>query len=96
MHTDGIITVDATLNFDTGQKEVWLKIENSSCFLTPDDAHALADAVDARDDFAVKQVSIRWTPDGALNVMLGNDTAHPSVSLYFADWLREAAEEAER
>jgi hypothetical protein len=96
MHTDGIITVDATLNFDSGHKEVWLKIEDSSCFLTPDEAHSLADAVDSKNDFAIKQVAIGWTPDGALRVILGDSAAHPSVSLFFADWLREAAEEAER
>jgi hypothetical protein len=96
MHTDGIITVDATLNFATGQKEVWLKIENSSCFLTPDEAHSLADAVDSKGDFTIKEVAISWTPDGALRVTLGDSAAHPSVSLFFADWVREAAEEAER
>jgi hypothetical protein len=48
MHSDGIIAVDPVLNFATYHKEVWLKIKNESCFLSADEAYALADAVDSR------------------------------------------------
>jgi hypothetical protein len=96
MHSDGIITVDAVLNFDTGQKEVWLKIKTEFCFLTADEAYALADAVDSREAIEIKQVSIAWSRDEILRVTLRTIAAHPWASLFFADWLRQEAEETEK
>jgi len=96
MHSDGIIAIDAVLNFDTGQKEVWLKIKTESCFLSAMEAHALADAVDSREDVKINQVSVGWSRDRALRVTLRTSAAHPLAGLFFSDWLRQEAEETER
>ena len=96
MHSDGLISVDAVLNFDTGQKEVWLKINTESCFLSADEAYALADAVDSRQAIEINQVSIGWSRDETLRVALRTSAAHPLASLFFADWLRQEAEETEK
>jgi hypothetical protein len=96
MHSDGLISIDAVLNFDTGQKEVWLKIKTESCFLSADDAYALADAVDSRQAIEINQISIGWSRGEVLRVTLRTCAAHPLASLFFADWLRQEAEETEK
>ena len=96
MHSDGIIAVDAVLNLDTGQKEVWLKIKTESCFLSADEANALADAVDSRLAVEINHVSIGWSRDEILRVTLRTSAAHPPASLFFADWLRQEAGETEK
>jgi hypothetical protein len=92
MHSDGIIAVDAVLNSNTGQTEVWLKIKTESCFLSADEACALADAVDSRQAIEINRVSVGWSRYEALRVTLGTRAAHPAASLFLADWLRQEAE----